>query len=161
MCIRSCHPVGSGVESEFQKLSPYRAVSVSCSCPIRVFIMARTKKTQPGWNAKFADTDAQLNSEIENARNNAVRPNLRTRMATLQDLPMATTAISFDGSLDDWLDRCLSPVPSSAPLTDPSISTAVIRRDPSKETPAVSVRILRPYFAFLMAPFCSFASLFL
>lgn len=102
--------------------------------------MARTKKSQQGWNAKSADTDTLLKLDIEAARTDLSRPNLRPRMAALQDLPMATNAISYEGSLLDWLNRCLTPTSSSSLQSDASsTSTAVTRGDHFTFTPSESV----------------------
>lgn len=116
-----------------------------CFFPHPRFIsMARTKKTQQGWNAKSADTNTQLKLEIESAFRDPARPNLRRRMAALQDLPMATTAISFNGSLNDWLNCCLSPAKPSPPVNS-SPSTELIRSEPSTGAPGDSVRKIFTY----------------
>lgn len=86
--------------------------------------MAPQKKSQPGWNSRNVDSDKALRDEIDAAELAAVRPNLRLRMATLQDAPMATASISFDGSLEDWIDRCLSEAEGARPVTSSTLIIA-------------------------------------
>lgn len=102
--------------------------------------MAPQKRALPGWNARTVDSDKILKDELDAAERTAVRPNLRVRMATLQDVPMETASISFHGSLKEWIDCCLSPLNRQPEGEPAATSSALIRRPSLAVAPAQASR---------------------